>query len=154
MSINAAAARTLGYEPGELVGHNICELLAPEAGQDFARYIGRIIQQRAVSGQLSLLDRSGQEHIWKYQNVFHEASCQPAYIHSHARDITEQVRAETAMRESQARLGENPLALYYLGLAQARLKDPAARKNLQRAVELGLPPARAADAGKLLTELK
>jgi PAS domain S-box-containing protein len=104
LSINRAAARTLGYEPGGLVGRNINELFAPEVRQEFADYIEQIIQQRAVSGELSLLDKSGEEHIWKYQNVLHEEPGQPAYIHSHACDITERVRAETAMRESQARL--------------------------------------------------
>lgn len=63
-------------------------------------------------------------------------------------------RAATLLRESQARLGENALGLYYLGVAQARLKDAAARNTLRRAVELGLPPPQAAEAGKLLTDLK
>ena len=104
LSINQAAAWTLGYEPSDLIGRKISELLSPESQQEFAWYLDRITRECAVSGQLTLLDKSGEEHIWKYQNVCFEESRQPLYIHSHAQDITERVRAETAMRESQARL--------------------------------------------------
>jgi PAS domain S-box-containing protein len=104
LSVNRATARTLGYEPAELIGRNITDLLMPEGQLEFAEYIERIIHQRAVSGQIAILGKQGEEHIWKYQNVLYEEAGEPTYVHSHAQDITERVRAETAMRESQARL--------------------------------------------------
>lgn len=63
-------------------------------------------------------------------------------------------RAITLLKESVTRLGEDAWRNYYLGMAQYRLKDKAARTNLQRALELGLKSEAAIEAQKALAELK
>src|SRR5262245_34094259 len=63
LSINRAAAWTLGYEPSDLIGHTISELLSPESQQEFALYLERITRECALSGQLTFLDKSCEEHI-------------------------------------------------------------------------------------------
>ncbi|HWA29289.1 MAG TPA: tetratricopeptide repeat protein [Lacunisphaera sp.] len=62
-------------------------------------------------------------------------------------------RALALLKESSASR-EDPITLYYLGLAQSQLKDANAAKNLRRAVELGLKGDALAEARKILAESK
>lgn len=63
-------------------------------------------------------------------------------------------RAASLMKESIAKLGDDARRTYYLGMAQYRLKDSAARASLQRSLELGLKDEAAVNARKALAELK
>ncbi len=63
-------------------------------------------------------------------------------------------RAADLLKESIARLGEDARRTFYLGMARYRLKDQAARASLQRALELGLKGDAAAEARKIIAELK
>jgi Flp pilus assembly protein TadD len=63
-------------------------------------------------------------------------------------------RAAGLLKESLAKLPDDADAVFYLGMAQARLKDAAGKKSLQRALEMSLKPELAAEARKTLSELK
>ena len=62
-------------------------------------------------------------------------------------------RAASLLRESATKRTEDAEVFYYLGAAQAKLKQrPESQKSLQRALELKLKPDLATDAQRLLKE--
>lgn len=64
-------------------------------------------------------------------------------------------RAAGLLEESARQLNNDPQLLYYLGLAQFHLRNvPASKANLQRALSLDLSGRDAADARRMLAELK
>lgn len=62
-------------------------------------------------------------------------------------------RAAALLRESSGRLGEDARRTFFLGMAQHRLKDKAAKATLQRALALGLGEPQAGEVRQTLTEL-
>ncbi|HEU5104005.1 MAG TPA: response regulator, partial [Roseiflexaceae bacterium] len=104
LDVNRAAAVALGYEPDELIGRNLAEIMPPAARRYLGTYLARIAGGIADEGHLAVLTRAGEERIWQYQNVRHELAGQPSYVLGHAQDVTERLRAEVAVRESQERL--------------------------------------------------
>jgi signal transduction histidine kinase/CheY-like chemotaxis protein/HPt (histidine-containing phosphotransfer) domain-containing protein len=78
--------------------------LTPAARRRAADYFARISQAVTDEGRLAVLTRAGEERIWQYQNVRQEVFGQPPYVLGHAQDVTERLRAEAAVRESQERL--------------------------------------------------
>jgi PAS domain S-box-containing protein len=104
LSVNEAAAHLLGYEPEELVGRNLSDFLAPNSRRHLGAYLDQIARQPITTGRMTVLDRDGAERIWQYQNVRRQETGQPPYILGHAQDVTDRVRVEEALRESQTRL--------------------------------------------------
>jgi PAS domain S-box-containing protein len=104
LSVNKAAAHRLGYEPEELVGRYLSDFLAPSSRRNLGAYIDTIAREPITTGQMTVLNRDGEEQIWQYQNVRGHETTQSPYILGHAQDITDRVRAEKALRESQTRL--------------------------------------------------
>ncbi|MBA3356100.1 MAG: PAS domain S-box protein [Pyrinomonadaceae bacterium] len=71
-----------------------------------------------MSGLLRGMTKDGSERVWAYRNVRFEEAGKPAYVLGHAVDITERVRAEEALRETEARLrtviANSPIVLFAL----------------------------------------
>src|SRR5512143_3326011 len=55
LSINPWAAHVLGYEPEELVGRNLADLVAPEARRAFRLYLRQISRHGSADGELPVL---------------------------------------------------------------------------------------------------
>jgi PAS domain S-box-containing protein len=104
LSVNSAAASLLGYEPEELIGRNLTYIMNPAAQSQIGAYLAQVARETTLSGHIAVVTRAGEERIWQYRNVRHEAPGQPAYVLGHAQDVTERLRAEAAVRESQERL--------------------------------------------------
>jgi PAS domain S-box-containing protein len=64
LSINPAAAHSLGYEPDDGIGRNLREFPAPAVQPLFDAYLERIRYQPSDSGLLRLLARDGSERVW------------------------------------------------------------------------------------------
>src|ERR1022692_4822068 len=101
--VNPAAAQSLGFRPEEGVGVNMKRFLAPAVRPLFDAYLDRIRRNRSDSGLLSLVARDGNERIWLYRNVLYEEPGTPPRVLGHAQDISERVRAEEALKESERR---------------------------------------------------
>ena len=103
LSINPAAAHSLGYRPEDGIGHNLREFLAPAVQPFFDTYLAHIRQQPTDSGFLRLVARDGTERTWMYRNVRYDEPGAPSCVLGHALDVTERLQMEQALAESEAR---------------------------------------------------
>ena len=102
--VNPAAARSLGYEPGEGAGANLRDFLAPATRARFDVYLDRIRRNGVDAGLMRLVAKDGRERIWMYRNILYDEPPESPRILGHAIDITERIEAEQALRQSQEAL--------------------------------------------------
>jgi PAS domain S-box-containing protein len=100
-SINPAAARSLGYEVEQGVGHNLADFLAPETRHLFQGYLRRIRDNGQDAGLMRVIARNGSERVWMYRNVLFEEPGSDPYVLGHAVDVTERIVAERTLREKE-----------------------------------------------------
>ncbi len=103
LSVNPAAARSLGYQVEEMVGRNLRDFLVPAVRPLLDEYLRRIRCHGKDSGVMRLLTKAGGKQVWAYHNVLYEAG-QPPYVLGHAQDITNRVRLEKELRAARTKL--------------------------------------------------
>lgn len=121
--VNAAAAQTLGFRPEDGVGWSLRRFLAPSVEGEFDAYLERIRTHGVDSGLMRLVAKDGVEHVWAYRNVLHQEPGAPPRVLGHAHDVTDHVRAEQALRESERRfrmLADTAPVLIWMGDAEGR----------------------------------
>jgi two-component system, cell cycle sensor histidine kinase and response regulator CckA len=101
--VNSAAAQSLGFRPEEGVGWNLRRFLSPSVQGQFDGYLERIRANSVDSGLMRVVAKDGTERIWLYRNVLYEEPGTPPRVLGHAQDVTDRVRAEGALRESEQR---------------------------------------------------
>lgn len=101
--VNPAAARSLEYSSEEIVSKNLQELVAPDARPLFPLYLERIRHTPADEGLMRVQTKAGELRVWRYQNRWYEEEGQPRYVVGCAQDVTEQIRLERELRQSEAR---------------------------------------------------
>jgi PAS domain S-box-containing protein len=115
LTVNLAAARSLGYEPGELVNRNLREFLSPEVRDEIDAYLVKLRENGASSGFMKLLTRSGQTRTWKYTNTVRTEGVRVPVVRGIAHDFTDILRAQRALRESDERSSQivqrSPIAM-------------------------------------------
>jgi two-component system sensor histidine kinase/response regulator len=104
LSVNPAAAESLGFTPGEMVGRNLVEYVTPAVQLTFPRYLKMIGSEQKVNGFLNLLNKQGEERIWMYRNVRIAEPGAVTYVLGYAQDVTESKRAEDDLRKLTQRL--------------------------------------------------
>jgi PAS domain S-box-containing protein len=104
LSVNPAAAQSLGYEPHDGIGKNLREFLAPDTRHLLDAYLERIRQNGSDSGLMRVVRRDGTERVWLYRNVRYDEPDTSAFVLGHAIDITDRVAAEVALRQSERAL--------------------------------------------------
>lgn len=104
LSINPAAAHLLGYEPKEMVGHDLREFMPPEQHAALEQYLARISEQESDSGILQLNVRAGDTRTLQYRNVRHDEYGGNPYILAHAADVTDRLRVEQVLRDQNTYL--------------------------------------------------
>jgi PAS domain S-box-containing protein len=141
LSINPAAAESLGYRCEDGIGRNLADFLPPDKRHLFADYLRRIEKHGDDAGLMKVVARSGAARVWMYRNVLSRRQGREPYVLGHAIDITERVAAERTLRESEqalraaqadleARVRERTLALVE---ANARLRvEMAEREEAER----------------------
>ncbi len=152
LSINPAAAHSLGYQPKDGIGRNLREFLAPAVQPLFEAYLERIRRQPSDSGLLRLLARDGSERVWMYRNVRYEEPGAAPCVLGHALDVTERLRVEQALKESEAalRLRDEVLAVATHDL-RAPLTNILGRVDI---VTMLLQQGTTPDATWLMTQLQ
>jgi two-component system, sensor histidine kinase and response regulator len=104
LSINPAAAESLGYTPAEMVGRNLIDYISPSSQSVFPRYLRRVASESNLTGLLNLVTRQGAEQVWMYRNTCIAEPGAMAYVLGFAQDVTENKRSEEAMRTLTERL--------------------------------------------------
>ena len=100
--LNPAAERILGYSPAELLGKNFWDVISPDY-RELVRARGLSQQEgRAVPGryEFPIVTRRGETRWLDCTETHVEFDGQPAVLGS-ALDITERLRIERALRESE-----------------------------------------------------
>jgi two-component system, NarL family, sensor kinase len=101
LSVNPAPAKRLGYEVSELLKMNLTDLLAPRVRGGFPDFIQRVFTTGSDHGRMTVVTRSGEERIWEYNSTLRSKDVHFPIVRGMARDITEKVRAEEALRLSE-----------------------------------------------------
>ena len=101
--VNAAAATALGFRPEEGTGRNLRRYLAPAVQEEFDVYIERIRSTGVDSGLMRLVGKDGAEQVWLYRNTRYEEPGHPPVVLGQAQDVTDLIRAQRKLRESDRR---------------------------------------------------
>jgi PAS domain S-box-containing protein len=104
LSVNPTPARLLGYTVEELLKIPMREIIVPEFRSQFDSYLSQISRTGEAHGLMQVIGRSGQRRIWEYHNTLRTEGVESPIIRGMAHDITEQKRAETALRQNEERL--------------------------------------------------
>src|SRR5262252_2627013 len=89
LTINPAAAQSLGYRREDGVGRNLAEFLESDKRHLFPEYLQRIQEVGHDAGLMSVVARDGSIRVWMYRNVISRASGESPYVLGHAIDVTE-----------------------------------------------------------------
>ncbi|HEX4948871.1 MAG TPA: response regulator [Blastocatellia bacterium] len=127
VSINPAAAESLGYSPAAMVGTPIAEYLPPESFAAHQGYLRRIRARKTDTGLLNVRTREGAEQIWLYRNLLCEPEGHPAYVLGTCQDITQRVHAEMELRRAHDKLEER-VATRTAELARAKEEAESATR--------------------------
>jgi PAS domain S-box-containing protein len=103
LSINPAAADSLGYQPEDGIGHNLRDFLSPDTRHLFDDYLRRIQEHGRDAGLMRVVARSGAERVWMYRNVLSHGPGGTSVL-GHAIDVTERIAAERTLRQSEQAL--------------------------------------------------
>src|SRR5437660_7723346 len=103
LSINPAAANSLGYQPEDGIGHNLREFLSADTRHLFDDYLRRIQEHERDVGLMRVVSRTGTEKVWMYRNVLSRGPG-GTYVLGHAIDVTDRVAAERTLRQSEQAL--------------------------------------------------
>lgn len=104
LSVNPAPARLLGYSVEELLKISMREIIVPEFRLQFDAYLSHIARTGEAHGLMQVIGRSGERRIWEYHNTLRTDGVESPIIRGMAHDVTEQKRAEIALRQNEERL--------------------------------------------------
>jgi PAS domain S-box-containing protein len=123
LTVSAAAARALGYEVNELHKIPMVQLVAPQFRHRIADYLDAIRRDGVASGRMRILTSAGAQRVWEYRNALCEGAGAPIVV-GIARDVTDAVIAEHALRASEDRFAvafySSPIAMAITTMAEGR----------------------------------
>ncbi|WP_176520215.1 sensor domain-containing diguanylate cyclase [Pseudoxanthomonas wuyuanensis] len=102
LSVNPAAARSLGMPVSILVGRPLYDFMLPARRERFQQYLSEVSRNGTDSGIIELIAADGGVRYWKYHNVLDDEADEP-YVLGHAQDVTTQFRQEQQLREWSVR---------------------------------------------------
>src|SRR4029078_754360 len=117
LSINPAAAESLGYRCEDGIGRHPADFLLLDKRHLFADYLRRIQEHGHDAGLMTVVARSGDARVWMYRHGLSRQQGREPYVLGHAIDITERVAVERTLRESEQALRAAQVDL------EARVRD-------------------------------
>lgn len=101
LSVNHAAAESLGYTVEELIGRNLLEFLSPETHTQTLEYFNEVKKKYRSKGLMQVLAKNGEKRIWAFRNVRRTDADGQDYVLGCAQDITELKQNEEELVESR-----------------------------------------------------
>jgi len=101
LSVNATAARALGFAAEEIVGRSLRNLLPGDRQNELDAYLEAIVRDGVAAGTLKVVIRPGDVRYWEYRNSLRTGGAGAPVVRGVARDVTEQVLAKRALKRSE-----------------------------------------------------
>jgi PAS domain S-box-containing protein len=101
LSINASAAKILGYELHELSGKKLIDFIPNRYMNLLNLYLNRIAQKGHDEGIMRVRRRDGEERVWVYNNARVEMADGRSVVIANAADITERVEMEEKLKQAR-----------------------------------------------------
>lgn len=98
LSVNPAAAHSLGYAPDEMIGRNLAEFMSPARRRAVGPYLEKLRKDGVSAGLLPVMTREGDERTWQFRNMLYSETGVPPYVIGYAQDVTELMRGRDEMR--------------------------------------------------------
>jgi PAS domain S-box-containing protein len=101
LSINPAAAKLLGHDRNTILNMNARDILAPQVRDQFPPYLDTIRREGVAKGLMLVQTATGERRILEYNNTLRTQGVDRPIVRSMSHDVTERLRAEQALRESE-----------------------------------------------------
>lgn len=127
LSVNEVPLRILGYSREELMSKPLREFVAPEAKALCDAYLVQVQRDGFAKGLLPVLTKSGEVRLWEYNNSLRNDGMTAPVVRGIAHDVTEQKRAEFALRLSEEKFSKafrsSPVEIVITTLEEGRFVD-------------------------------
>ncbi len=104
LETNIPFKKKYGWQSKDLEGVNLRQLIPERHRSAFDAYLARILENGSDDGYTKAVARSGREITLEYRNkLILDDRGQPTAVQAAARDVTERIRYEKALKESEAK---------------------------------------------------
>ncbi len=114
LSVNRAAAESLGYEPAEMTGRSLGDFLEEGTEAAFEAYLAEIAATPMVSGLMSVKTRDGKIRTWAYHNSRYQEPGGDPSVFGHAQDVTEMKDLEETLKLTQFSVDRAADAVFWI----------------------------------------
>lgn len=127
LSVNETPLRILGYSREEMVGKPLRNFVTPEARRLCDAYLIQIQRDGFARGVLPVLTKAGEVRLWEYDNSLRIDGVSSPIVRGLAHDVTEQKRAEEALRRSEEKFAKafrsSPVEMIISTLDEGRMLE-------------------------------
>jgi PAS domain S-box-containing protein len=127
LSVNEGPLRILGYSRDELLNKPLRDFVTPEAKSHCDAYLARVQKDGFAKGLLPVLTKSGEVRLWEFNNSVRRDGVSRPIVRGLAHDVTEQKRAEAALRKSEEKFSKafhsSPVEMVITTLEEGRFLD-------------------------------
>jgi PAS domain S-box-containing protein len=127
LSVNEAPLRILGYSREELLNKPLRDFVTPEARPLCDAYLAQVQRDGFAKGLLPVVAKNGDVRLWEYNNSLRKEGVSSPVVRGIAHDVTEQKRAEAALRRSEEKFSKafrsSPVEMVITTLEEGRFLD-------------------------------
>ena len=127
LSVNETPLRILGYSRDEVLNKPLRDFVTPEARALCDAYLAQVQRDGFAKGLLPILTKTGEVRLWEYNNSVRKEGVSSPIVRGIAHDVTEQKRAEAALRRSEEKFSKafhsSPVEMWITTLEEGRFLD-------------------------------